>query len=349
LIYAGRNLDVLSLWGELIDLPSNIGEPLPTFLPKVKCPNPAHETHKAHFQVNTKKSMVHCFARCGISGSYEHAVATILGLVDGKGRPDEKAARRVILKHTRKALGGQGISAFTHGGTRKSIGAEDEVAKDERALKGGQFQFLPKHVRAYLDERGIDAPSRGKWQLGFDEEEERLVIPAFDERGTFRFLIKRKISGGGSLKYLYTRGTTKTSILFGACYLDRDRVRSHGLVLCEGSLDVIRLHQLGITNAVAILGTGLSKKQVRLIDKFGPKKIYLLFDKDSAGVDNVVSAKEQINKCPLFVCRYPKGKDDPAELTSQEVERSLERALPISTFFRKARQRTSTKELVTHG
>lgn len=346
MIYRGRELDVLSLWGELIDLPSSVGDPLPAYLPKCRCPNPAHQTHKLHFQVNTSKPMVHCFARCGISGTYEHAVATILGLVDAKGNPDEKAARRVILKHSRTALGGQGISAYARTGTRKTVTSEDEVAKDERKLNGGTFQYLPKHVRTYLDIRGIDQAARGKWQLGYCEEEERLVIPAYDERNTFRFLIKRQISGGGSLKYLNTAGVIKTNILFGACYLDRDRVRSHGLVLCEGPLDVIRLHQLGITNAVAILGTGISKKQVRLIDSISPKRIYCLFDKDSAGVDNVLSAKLQIRKCPLFVCRYPKGKGDPAEMTREEVERSLERALPIAQFLRKARiQPTKTKEL----
>jgi hypothetical protein len=337
-------LDVLSLWGELVTLPDNIEEPLPTYLPKVQCPNPAHDTHKYHFQINTRKPFVHCFARCGISGSYEHAVAIVLGLRTKKGEPDVKAARRVVLRHTRIALGST-VSAYEGRGTRKSHEADSAVAKDQRALDGGAFQFLPREARNYLDSRGISAASRGKWQIGWHEDEERIVIPAYDERGIFRFLIKRSLQRG-SFKYLYTDGCIKQAILFGACYVDMDAVRSQGLILCEGSLDVIRLHQLGVKNAVAILGSGISAKQVRLIDQMTPRRVYLFFDKDSAGVDNIADAKRKLTKCPLLVCRFPKHRDDPAEMSREEVERSLKRALPMHKFDRIARKARPTKEAV---
>lgn len=368
MIFHGRELDVLSLWGELVTLPNNIGHPLPTFLPKVKCPNPAHDTHKFHFQVNTRKPFVHCFAQCGISGSYEHALCIVLGLYDkhrvtekdielakdwhprasteaqlayGKIANARKEARRYMLRgHTRVVLKGELASAYAGRGIRKAFNEDDPVAKDERALSNGEFQFLPKSVRNYLDARGIDASSRGKWQLGWSEDEERLVIPAYDERGQFRFLIKRTLTSGGSLKYLYTQGAIKTSILFGSCFIDHDVVESDGLVLVEGSLDVIRLHQLGIITAVAILGTGLSQKQIRLIDKFNPRRVYLFFDKDSAGADNIADAKRKLTKLPLFVCRFPRHRDDPAEMTREEVERSLKRAMPISEFYRMARNKS---------
>lgn len=344
MIYQGRELDVLSLWGEHIDLPNNIGDPLPTFLPKVQCPNPAHDTHKHHFQVNTRKPMVHCFANCGISGTYEHAIATILDLRDTKGRLDDKAARRVILKHTRTSLG-KVASAYSGRGVRKSVDPDSAVATDERALAGGSFQFLPKEVRAYLDLRGIDASSRGKWQLGWCEESERLVIPAYDDRGVFRFLIKRKLTGGGNFKYLYTDGAIKTSILFGANFMDREMLRTFGMSLVEGSLDVIRVDQLGFPTAGGILGTGLSRTQVRLIDKLGPRRVYLFFDKDGAGADNIADAKLKITKRPLFVVRFPKHRGDPAEMTREEVARAFDRALPIHEFYRKARSSKLTRRV----
>lgn len=366
MMYRGRELDVLSLWGEFVDLPSNLGSPLPSFLPKVKCPNPAHDTHKAHFQINTRKPFVHCFARCGIQGGYEHAVCVVLGLYDKykvsekdielardwhpNAKPEvqlaytkvgkaKKEARRFILKdHTRTAMKGD-LSAYVGQGTRKSFSKDDPVAVDEHALSSGSFQFLPKEARNYLDARGISANSRGRWQLGWHEDEERLVIPAFDMEGKFRFIIKRSLSSRGSLKYLYTEGAIKTSILFGACNLDMEQVRSIGLILVEGSLDVIRLHQLGFRNAVAILGSGLSQKQVRLIAKLNPRRVYLFFDKDTAGAENIADAKEKLTKVPLFVLRFPKHRSDPAEMTGEEVERSLTRSLPIGEFYRKARSK----------
>lgn len=331
MIYQGRNLDVVSLWSELVDLPSNLGDNLPTYLDKVVCPNPDHDTHKRHFQINTRKPLVHCFAECGISGSYERAVSMILGCT-------EKQARKFILEHTRVALGKDVASAYQGRGTRKTIAPDDPVAKDERALRSGQFQFLPKEARNYLDARGIDPTSRSKWEIGWSEEDERLVIPAYDERGNFRFLIKRSLESRTSFKYLYTDGAIKTSLLFGACHLDQKRLRSNGLVLCEGSLDVIRLHQLGVTNAVAVLGSRLSKRQVRLVDKFGPKAVILMFDKDVAGVHNIEDAKRKLKKRPLFVVRYPKHRSDPAEMTREEVERAIGRALSIHQFYRKARK-----------
>jgi len=340
MIYDGRYIDVLALWGEFVDLPDHIEDPLPTYLPKVRCPNPDHDTHKAHFQINTKQPLVHCFANCGISGTYEHAISVIKGC-------SERDARRTILRASRVPLAGD-IATAGGVGKRKTVAVDSEMEKDRRALEGGRFTFLPKPARHFLDYRGIDGSSRGKWQIGFDEDTDRLVIPAYDDRNVFRFLIRQRIDGISRAKYLYTPGGIKTGILFGACYLDRETVRSRGLILCEGPLDAIRLHQLGFANAVAILGTGISSSQVRLIDKIHPKRIYLMFDKDEAGVHNIELAKTRIRKVPLFVCRYPKGKSDPGEMTNHEVERSIDRALTTFEFSRKSRSAIKTKVGV-HG
>lgn len=355
MIYNGRAVNVLALWGEYVDLPANIEEPLPTYLPKVVCPNPAHDTYKQHFQINAKKPWVHCFAGCGISGSYEHALSVIHGYYDeeedtedGRKRAHKKA-RRLILKQSRVALGSDVVDISARVGVRKTHDLDSAVAKDQRALEGGAYTFLPKHVIAYLDGRGIDQPSRGKWQIGYDEDEERLVIPAFDARGAFRFLIKRKLKPGSHLKYLYTPGTLKTSLLFGACHFDREALRSLGLILCEGSLDAIRLHQLGFKTAGAILGTGISKRQVRIIDSLSPRRVYLFFDKDSSGVTNILSCVERLHKQKLYVCRFPKHRNDPAEMTREEVQRSIERALPIHEFMRRARNVNLTKEVLAYG
>lgn len=374
MIYHGRSLNPVALWESLgVEFPPGADNGNPTFLSKTACPNPEHDTTKRHFQVNVRQPVVHCFADCGISGSYEHAVCVVLGLYAAREitteqirrsktprsphEPSEtrtarekvgaahKEARKVILKHTRTAVGKEIAATIEHNGTRKTVAADSPVATDKAKLDNGTFQFLPVQARDYLDSRGIDNASRGKWQLGWCEEEERLIVPAYDERDVFRFLIKRQIAGGGSLKYLYTPGTIKTSILFGACFVDRELVRSEGLVLVEGSLDVIRLHQVGVRNAVAILGTGLSRQQVRLVYRMGARRVYCLFDKDAAGAKNVMDARDKLTKLPLKVCLYPKGKSDPAELTKEEAERVMERALPMQAFLTKTRTMRA-KELI---
>jgi hypothetical protein len=375
-IYQGRSVNVVALWGEYVQLPANLGEPLPTFLPKVQCPNPDHDTHKHHFQINSRKPFVHCFGACGISGTYEHALCIVLGIYVELGvteemvrlaktdrRPKEPAhivtarervgaahrrARRVILKASRVPVKGEVQSAFAGTGTRKTIHHDDEVAKDQRALDGGNYTFLPKEARAYLDKRGVTGASRGKWRIGWDEETDRLVIPVYDDRAVFRFLIRQRIDGRSAAKYLYTDGSVRTSLLFGLDSLDREAAREK-LILCEGPLDAIRLHQLGFSNAVAVLGSGLSKRQVRLIDKIGPKRVYLFFDRDAAGFTYIENAKTSIHKRPLYVCRYRNGKSDPGEMTREEVERSIERAVPIHQFFRMARSVKTTRRVTRVG
>jgi len=339
--YNGRRLDVLGLWGQWVNF-GHIDNPLPTFLPKVQCPNPQHHTHKQHFQINTRQPLVHCFANCGISGTYEHAISIIEGV-------SERDARRLILRHSTAAQAGTTDEVRYRVGERKHVTQGAAVETDRSRLEAGDFAFLGRDAIAYLDQRGIDQPSRGKWQLGFNEEEKRIVIPAFDERGTFRFLIKRSIEHDKRMKYLYTEGVTRTSLLFGACQLDTEHVRLHGLVLCEGSLDVIRLHQVGVTNAVALLGTGISKRQARIVDKISPKRIYLFFDKDASGVSNIFAVKQALPHYPLFVVRYPRGKSDPAELTGKEVAIALGKALPIALFLRKARALKPTKGVKLYG
>lgn len=368
MLYRGRELDVVSLWGQYVDLPSSLESPLPTYLPKVKCPNPAHDTFKRHFQIHSRKPLVHCFGHCGISGTFEHALCVILGIYEQRGITSEeiqlaksvrtikedmvtanararvgaahKEARRTIFRNTGTKLGPVEIHSE---GKRKSVTGDSDIARDAEYFRGGRYQYLPADTRKYLEERGVNSAARGKWLLGWDEDAERLVIPALDDRGNFAFLIRREIKGNSSLKYLYTNGAIKTSLLFGACMADRERIQSFGIILCEGSIDTIALHQMGQTTAMGILGTGISKKQVRLIDKFGPRRLFLMFDRDVAGVTNIASAQKQLTKYPLFVCRYPSGKSDPAELTQKEVERSLARAIPIHQFFRITRNAQSMR------
>ena len=67
------------------------------------------------------------------------------------------------------------------------------------------------------------------------------------------------------------------------------------MLLCEGYMDVISLHQAGFDNAVASLGTALTEEQVQLLSRY-TKEIYLTYDSDGAGVDAAVRAIPMLNK-----------------------------------------------------
>lgn len=297
------------------------------FAPLVVCPNPEHGTTKRHFQVNLDKPLVHCFAACGISGTYERAIAMIKGC-------NEKEARKFILQHTRISLGERSKRKLRS----VSRGSQRRIDNSQGAVSLDYDRFIPAFGAEYLAERGIGPESISRYGIGWDEDERRIVIPAGDERGICRFLIKRAVRSKDWPKYLYwPEGTSKTSLLFGACYLDRKQVSSEGLVLVEGSLDQITLGQYEI-QAGAILGTGLSDRQAHIIDKLRPKRIFFMFDPDAAGYRNIKMAAAKLTKYPIFVCLYPRKGVDPNSLSRKEAEKALEKSISLVAFKRRVRE-----------
>jgi DNA primase len=342
--YRGRVVDDVALWADYVEFPNGV-DGRETYSPKMVCPHPDHDTFKRHFQINFRDGLVHCFAECGISGTFEHALAVIHGFYIDAGLADartpaerkrrlhaaHKKSRRIILRHARARIPGE-AHVQVHSKRRP---------KPIAPLPSSDLEydtFIPQMGMEYLAERGISEGSVSAWQLGWNREERRIVIPARDENGRLRFLIRRAVRSRDQPKYLYTAGYPKTSLLFGACMNDLGMVRSHGLLLVEGSIDKILLHQLGFANSDAILGTGISDAQVRIISRTRPPRIYLMFDKDSAGIHNIQIAAGKLRKYPMYVCRYPSGVEDPAELCKlgrEGVERVIDRAIPLSRFMRK--------------
>ncbi|MDR2697957.1 MAG: DNA primase [Holophagales bacterium] len=110
----------------------------------------------------------------------------------------------------------------------------------------------------------------------------RLTIPIHDTRGRLVAFGGRAL-GDDKPKYLNTRETQKykkSETLFGF-----HRAKGHmrdGALLVEGYFDVLQLHQEGINQAIAPLGTALAEDQLKTITKF-TRKIVLCFDGDAAG------------------------------------------------------------------
>jgi DNA primase len=345
--YRGRHIDPISFWAKYVDFPTNLKiRDDDQFLPKVVCPNPAHDTLKSHFQINVHQPTVHCFAYCGISGDYEHAVCVIEGLYEKfkvddasdkreRDRRTAKArryARKLILGQAKGFAGGDEIKRAAKKGSPKATqaGIPDIASAFE--------SYLPPVATEYLSARGISGDSVSKWGIGWDAETKRIVIPVLDEDRHLRFLVKRGLTVKQQPRYLYwpekeVTGWGKTDVLFGAGQIDLGLVRSSGLVLVEGSIGAILNHQHGLLNTTAILGTGISDKQVRVIAKIKPPRIYFMFDKDTAGIRNIEIATRKLRKYPCFVVKFPKGVDDWDKATRREKERQISRAVPAFRFL----------------
>ena len=96
--------------------------------------------------------------------------------------------------------------------------------------------------------------------------------------------------GDGQPKYLNSRETIlfdKGRNLYGLNYAKR--TRENAIILCEGYMDVISLHQAGFTNAVAPLGTAFTSNQAMLLKRY-TDEVILSFDSDGAGVKAALRA-----------------------------------------------------------
>ncbi len=106
-----------------------------------------------------------------------------------------------------------------------------------------------------------------------------------------------------------------------------------GLILCEGYLDVITLHQYGYDNAVASLGTALTEEQVHLISKF-TDTVYIAYDTDAAGTKATEEAVKLIHKQGLNAKRVimPNAKD-PDEFLKQYGTKGFDWCLSHSEYI----------------
>lgn len=122
-----------------------------------------------------------------------------------------------------------------------------------------------------------------KGQKGYyDIFRNRVMTPIIDVRGNV-IAFGGRVLDDSKPKYINTSDTLiykKTNELFGL-NLAKDS-GSDTLILCEGYMDVIAMHQAGFTNAVAGCGTALTSEQVRLISRYA-KEVILAYDADEAG------------------------------------------------------------------
>ena len=110
-----------------------------------------------------------------------------------------------------------------------------------------------------------------------------------------------RVMGEGEPKYLNSPETKifdKSRNLYGLNFARASR-KDH-MIICEGYMDVIALHQAGFTEAVASLGTALTENQCRLLSRY-TKKVLLTYDSDAAGTNAALRAIPMLKEAGLSV------------------------------------------------
>jgi DNA primase len=148
---------------------------------------------------------------------------------------------------------------------------------------------------------------------------ERLMIPTFATTGETIAFGGRAL-GDQEPKYLNTSTTpvyTKGRYLYALNVARRAAAKDDSVIVVEGYLDCIALHQAGFTNAVAALGTAFTPDQARELAKIA-KRVFLCFDADAAGQNATEKSIEVLVAagCEPYVLTLPAG-DDPDTLVRE--------------------------------
>ena len=119
-----------------------------------------------------------------------------------------------------------------------------------------------------------------------DKFRERVMFPIHSVSGRVIAFSGRTLKADNPAKYVNSPETEiyiKSRNLLGIYFAKADIAREDRCILVEGNVDVVMMHQLGITNVVASCGTSLTVEQVRLIKKF-TENITIMYDGDSARI-----------------------------------------------------------------
>lgn len=276
---------------------------------------PFHNEKTPSFSVSPDKQIYHCFG-CGKGGGVISFIMAIENLSfpdavrflaekNGMTVPEESGdqelprQRKRMLELNREAArwfyaclnGPEGVKAAAYlekrGISRKTanrfgLGAApegwDKLLSAMREKGFTQEELLG----AGLVTAGQRRKENGTRSV-YDKFRDRLIFPVIDIRGEVLGFSGRALNEDQEPKYLNSPETlvfSKRRTLFGMNLAKNTKRGS--ILLVEGNIDVVTLHQAGFDNAVASMGTALTTEQTRLISRYA-KEIIICYDNDPAG------------------------------------------------------------------
>jgi len=145
----------------------------------------------------------------------------------------------------------------------------------------------------------------------YDFFRDRVMIPIFDIRGNVIAFGGRTMSKTESRKYLNSSDSivfNKSKTLYAMNFAKKNCAEQ--IIMVEGYMDVISLHQYGFTNAVAGLGTAFTQDHAKLLSRY-TKEVVLCYDSDEAGRKATLAALEILSTTDLKikVMNIPDAKD----------------------------------------
>jgi len=301
---------------------------------------PFHDDHRPSMYVNSAKQIFKCFA-CGAGGDVFKFVQMRENLTFPQAI--ERLAERAGIKlKPRKRTKDKPRDQFEDVDPNKLAKANTWAAKHfQENLADGQ---KGKSTRDYIAQRQITQQSMKNWQLGLALSDDDLVKAAKARNVPMDLLIKaglvtaqghdkfanrmmfpitdvtgRVIGFGGrtldnaDAKYINSPTTAlfdKSSSLYGLQHARHQIVSTETAIVVEGYTDCLMAHQFGCTNVVATLGTSFTTGHGRILRRYA-KKVILIFDSDTAGIEAANRALEVclLQRIDIKLASVPEGKD----------------------------------------
>ena len=305
---------------------------------------PFHNEKTPSFHVTPSKGIYKCFG-CGKAGSavgfvmeYEHmtypeALRYLARKYNIEIQEEEETAEQIAARQRTESL--MAVSEFARKFFCDQLQTQEghAVAHNYYRTRGILDSTLEKwslgwapsgktalvdaaRAAGYKDEYLVAAGLAVQQDNGslVDKFRERVMFPIHSVSGRVIAFSGRTLRSDNPAKYVNSPETEiyiKSRNLLGIYFAKSEIAKQDRCILVEGNVDVVMMHQVGITNVVASCGTSLTEEQIRLIKRF-TENITIMYDGDSAGLHAAIRAiglilKEGMNPKVVFL---PDG-DDP--------------------------------------
>ncbi len=329
---------------------------------------PFHDEKTASFSIEPSQKLYHCFG-CGVSGD----VFKLVMELEACEFPEavERLAERYGVQIEYEELSAKEAQEFDREKRIERL-LEETCSYYERVLKESPEA---ETARAYLEERKLGAELIAHWRIGFapdawdrvvtgarkkgysaeeliasgvasdgrkgpiDRQRGRLIFPLFDGRGRVRGFAGRILPGAEGPKYINSPEGPyfhKGRLLYGLHHARGAIAKAGRAVIVEGYTDVIALHEIGVQEAVASMGTSLTDEQLTELRRLAAVLV-LAFDADQAGQDAALRGMRLAEQkgFDVRIVPMPAGQD-PAELAAQGrevVEAAFAASVSVLSFL----------------
>ena len=316
---------------------------------------PFHGENTPSFVVSPAKQIYHCFG-CGAGGdaikfvmeyeklSYPEAIEKLASMYNvhleyensTQKRQDVKILEEVNNYYQRLLVSNETCKEYLH---QRGV-SEYSVEKFEIGYAPKSYDtinFLKNNhynLPEAIDLGVIDTGQNGLYARFI----ERITFPIYGLNGKIVGFGGRTITGHNA-KYVnspQTKVFNKSRLLYGYHLAKETIYKKNELIVTEGYLDVIMLHQAGFSNAVATLGTALTKEHLPLL-KRGEPRVVVAYDGDKAGLNAAFKAATMLSHSEFDggVVIFKNGMD-PADMVNdgriEELDTIFSKAQPFIPF-----------------